>query len=152
MTLASWMISSYWNLVYNSEYTQISFQNCWRVGKISNLKWKVHKHPIVSIEPPKKSPASQLNRVNEACEKPISFLISLRKVPPHFPSWHPQQLNFHSQKLIYSQFESHTNNLHFKKSSKSELSVKSYWISTRKTQNFPLCATLGDSSFLLWNL
>ncbi len=36
-------------------------------------------------------------------------------IPNHCSFQHPQQLRFHSPKLIYNQFESHTNNLHLKK-------------------------------------
>jgi hypothetical protein len=49
------------------------------------------------------------------------------EVPPHFPSWHPEQLSFHFPKPAHSHPESHTNNLHLKKiSSKSDFPIKSY--------------------------
>jgi hypothetical protein len=38
-----------------------------------------------------------------------------REVPPHFPSWHPQQLKFHLFKLKHNHPENHINNLHLKK-------------------------------------
>jgi hypothetical protein len=71
----------------------------------------------------------------------VIFLEKIAGIPNHCSFQHPQQLRFPSPKLIYSQFESHTNNLHFKKNLvRIGLPYQKLLNFDQKSKNFPLCA------------